>query len=584
MAATLAAPANHAPADRWSVRVWPGVLILLAAAVATVVPGLLAPRTMAHFAGFFGGPALGAVALVVWWTFAARVRGRDRWVYPALVFVPAVVLGATVFRKVPVALPFALGAVATVWVLWLVVTPAATASVRRVGLALVLLGAWATIGQLRYDGAGGDLLPAVSWRWQPTAEERFLAEEAAKPKPAVAEARPVVVGPGDWPGFRGPNRDARLAGVTIGTDWAARPPELVWKHRVGPGWGSFAVVGDRLFTQEQRGPDEAVVCYAADTGAEVWAYRHAGRFEEALGGAGPRATPTVYDGRVYAHGATGRLVCLDGATGTEVWAADVTGPAVGGRVPQWGYASSPLVVEGLVVVYAGGPDGKGTAAYKADTGALAWAAGKAGHSYSSAHRATLGGVPQVLMVSDYGVEAFAPADGRILWSHDWHVPGMNRTSQPVILSDTDLLVTTGVGPAQGVRRLRVTKAGDGWDVQTVWSSRAMSPYYNDPVVHGGHLYGFDGDRFCCVNLADGKLTWKEGRYGYGQVLLLADPGVLLIQAENGRVVLVRASPEDPDELAAFPALDGKTWNHPVVHGGRLYVRNSQWAAAYRLAP
>ena len=581
MTASLSDP-HIQPADRWPVRVWPAVVVVAVTAVVTVVPGLVAPRTMPHFAGYFGGPALGALALVGWWTFAARVRGRDRWLYPVLFLVPSVVVAATAFRKAPIALPLALGAVGLLWVGWLLVTPTLTATARRVGLALVLVGGWGVVALTRYDGADGDLVPTVRWRWQPTDEDRFLAERGGQQPVAPADAGAIVVGPGDWPGFRGPNRDSRLAGVTVDTDWTARPPELVWKKRVGPGWGSFAAVGGRLFTQEQRAGDEAVVCYAAATGAEVWEYRRPGRFEEALGGPGPRGTPTVHAGRVYAQGATGALVCLDAATGQSVWAADVTTPPVGGKVPQWGYAASPLVVEGVVVVYAGGPGGKGTAAFRADTGAFAWAAGNAAHGYSSAHPATLGGVPQVLMVSDYGVESFALADGRILWAHNWHVPNMNRTTQPAVLSDTDLLMTTGVGPAQGTRRLRVTKTADGWDVKPLWTSRAMSPYFNDAVVFKDHVYGFDGKVFCCLALADGREAWKDGRYGHGQVLLLAEQGLLLVQAENGRVVLLRATPDDHEELGAFPALDGKTWNHPVVAGGRLYVRNGQWAAAYKL--
>lgn len=581
----MSADVETPDAGRWPVRVWPGVLIVLAVAGLLVVPGLVVPKTMVHFVAFFGGPALGAVALVVWWTFAARVRGRDRWLYPVLLFVPAVLLAASAYRKSPEAVAaFALPAVMAGWVGWLVVTPRLDGLGRRVGLALVLIGAWGVIGLTRLDGLDGDLIPAVSWRWQPTAEDQFLAEKAGTRGAPAAGAEPVVVGPGDWPGFRGPDRDGRLAGVTIPTDWAAKPPELVWKHRVGPGWGSFAAVGGRLFTQEQRGADEAVVCYAADTGDEVWEARRAGRFEESIGGPGPRATPTVHAGRVYAQGAAGTLVCLDAATGNAVWAADLTAAPVGGKVPQWGYASSPLVVDGVVVVYAGGPGGKGTAAYRADTGALAWAAGNAAHGYSSAHLATLGGERQVLMVSDFGVESFAPADGRVLWSHNWHVPGMNRVTQPVVLSDTDVLVCTGVGPQQGARRLRVTKAADGWDVKTLWTSRDLKPYYNDAVVYQDHLYGFDDSRLCCLDLATGEKLWQHGGYKHGQVLLLADQGVLLVQAEFDRVALVRATPDDFAELATFPTLPGKTWNHPVVAGGRLYVRNGERAAAYRLRP
>jgi outer membrane protein assembly factor BamB len=432
------------------------------------------------------------------------------------------------------------------------------------------------------------LLPSFHWRWQLSAEDRFEQERAQRNNltRAMASVPPaaIQVQPGDWPEFRGQERDSRVTGITIDTDWSAHPPKELWKRRVGPGWGSFAIVGDRLFTQEQRGGDEAVVCYSASTGDEIWEYRHPARFSEAMGGVGPRATPTIHDGFVYAQGATGKLVCLDAATGKQRWIADVT-ENPGGKVPPWGYSASPLVIDNVVVVYAGA-DGKGTTAFRRDNGELAWAAGNATHCYSSPHRVTLGGVEQVLMVSDRGIESFRPADGTLLWEYAWPLAkGMNRVTQPALVSDTDLVMTTGVGSDQGIHRVRVTKQGETWNVTPVWTSRALKPYYNDGVVYRGHLYGFDGPRLCCLDLATGKLAWKdEGTYGHGQVLLLADSGVLLVQAVDGKLALVEASPKDgPNELAKIDALKGKTWNHPAVAHGKLFVRNAEQAACFQLA-
>jgi hypothetical protein len=152
----------------------------------------------------------------------------------------------------------------------------------------------------------------------------------------------------------------------------------------------------------------------------------------------------------------------------------------------------------------------------------------------------------------------------------------------MVLSDADVVIGTGVGNDQGVRRIRVTKAGDGWDAKQVWGTKGVRPYFNDAVAVGGHLYGFDDDRFCCVDLATGKQLWKETSYGHGQVLGLPDQGLLVVQGAKGQVALVKADPGELDELAQFPALAGKTWNHPVVAHGRLYVRNGQEAACYRL--
>jgi outer membrane protein assembly factor BamB len=575
------------------------VFVLAAAAALMVLPGLVLPRTMVHFLGMFLAPLVGTVALIGWWLFASR--GRVRWLLPALVLVPAGAVLVPLHReKAMLAAVYGLALLLTVAVGWHATTRGLAPGPRRFGLAAAMLGVWALVGMVRIEGADGDMIPTLRWRWQRTDEELFAAEHRSRTVPPTDGQfyAATVLGQNPWPEFRGPARDGRVTGVKIDPD---RPPELVWKQRVGPGWGSFAVIGKgplaldggmRLITQEQRGPDEAVVCYAAATGAELWEHRLPARFEEAIGGPGPRATPTAHDGRVYAQGATGKLVCLDADTGRPHWTADLTAD-VGGVVPQWGYAGSPLVVGGLVVVYAGGPDGRGAAAYRADTGRLAWAAGKAAHSYSSPHRATLGGVEQVLLVSDYGIESFAPADGGLLWEHAWHAKGLNRATQPAVLGDTDLLLGTGVGNDQGTRRLRVTRTAGGWDARTVWSSKALRPYFNDGVVHGGHAYGFDGSRFCCVDLGTGREAWKEGHYGSGQVLLLADQGLLVVQAENGGVALVEANPAEHVERARFPALTGKTWNHPVVvpavdatgptsrPAALLFVRNGQEAACYR---
>ncbi|HEX4607301.1 MAG TPA: PQQ-binding-like beta-propeller repeat protein, partial [Urbifossiella sp.] len=514
---STSADTADAPAGRWPVRVWPGLVILAVCVLLWVVPPVVAGRTLIHFAAWFAAPLLGAVAAIIWWTFAARVRGTYRWLVPTLVLVPGIALAVTLHKGAEVVALYGLMAALVVWTGWLAVSVPLPAEVRQIGLVTGLAGLWVLAAMVRLEGTDADLIPTFRWRWQQSEEERYLAERATTPAVApAADVPPVAVDPGDWPEFRGLKRDGLVTGAKLDPDWAARPPKLEWKHRIGPGWGSFAVVGGKLFTQEQLGAEEAVVCYDAATGAAVWEYKTPARFSESLAGPGPRATPTVHGGKVYAQGATGKVVRLDAATGKPEWTADVV--AAGGVLPQWGFAASPLVTDGVVIVYAGGGAGKGTAAFKADTGALAWTAGNAKHGYSSAHPATFGGVPQVLMLSDYGLESFRPADGAKLWEHVWTIPGVQRSTQPTVLSATDVVIGTGVGGDQGVRRLRVTKAGDGWDVKTVWSSRGVKPYFNDGVVIGNHLYGFDDDRFCCVDLETGRQAWKETGYGHGQVV------------------------------------------------------------------
>jgi outer membrane protein assembly factor BamB len=209
---------------------------------------------------------------------------------------------------------------------------------------------------------------------------------------------------GDWPGFRGPQRDGRRAGVRIPTDWKEHPPRLLWRHRVGPGWSSFAVIGTHLYTQEQRGEDEAVVCYDAASGKEIWIYQDSARFTEVMSGPGPRATPAFHEGKIYALGAAGLLNCLDAASGQSHWSRNVIADS-GAKVPQWGFAASPLIVEGIVSIFAGGPEGKSVLGYNASTGDLAWSAGEGQYSYCSMQPVRLGGAEQLIVATEKGLSA-----------------------------------------------------------------------------------------------------------------------------------------------------------------------------------
>jgi outer membrane protein assembly factor BamB len=337
------------------------------------------------------------------------------------------------------------------------------------------------------------------------------------------------------------------------------------------------VVGDRLFTQEQRGEAEAVVCLDVATGREVWAHQDAVRFWEGVSGAGPRATPTFADGRLYTLGGTGVLNCLDAATGERQWSRDVVAEA-GAKVPMWGLANSPLVVDGLVVVFAGGENDKGLLAYRAATGDPVWTAA-AGQGYSSPQLASLAGESQILFLSDHGLTALEPATGKVRWEHVASVPGVWRAIQPHAVGSAQVLFGS---EDLGTVLLDVTRAEGSWAATQRWSSRGMKPAYNDLVVHGGFVYGFDGPMFCCVDVATGQRRWKQGRYGHGQMLLLADQPLLLVLSESGEAVLVAANPEKHEELGRFQAVDGKTWNHPVIAHGRLYVRNAQEMACYEL--
>jgi outer membrane protein assembly factor BamB len=331
-----------------------------------------------------------------------------------------------------------------------------------------------------------------------------------------------------------------------------------------------------MFTQEQRGEDELVSCYNLTTGQPVWRHRDRARFWESNGGAGPRATPALSHGRVYALGATGILNALDAGDGSVVWSRNAASDT-GTTVPTWGFAGSPLVVDDLVIVAAAGT----LAAYDLATGKPRWVGPARGGGYSSPHRLTIGGVSQVLLQSDDGVTSVAPASGAVLWKHTWQGAAI---VQPALTADGDVLISTASPPGGlGMRRIAVTAGPGGWTLEERWTSTGLKPYFNDLVVHKGHAFGFDGSILSCIGLEDGVRKWKGGRYGYGQLLLLPDQDLLLVLSEDGELALVGATPDQFSELARFPALDGKTWNHPVLVGDILLVRNGEEMAAFRLS-
>jgi hypothetical protein len=556
----------------------------------------------------FGYAVMGSLALalvlLVWWTFFSRARWLER--LGALALMVAAV-GATWLLKhesmwLPWLFAYAIPFLSLAFVSWAVLTRRLPNRVRHATLVATILiacGAWLLV---RQNGINGDHVATFGWRWSPSVEEQILAQGnedqpgspaapattstpttptlTASPSPSAtpdaakvstAAAPPITEKRNEWPGFRGPRRDGVVRGVTIKTDWTAAPPVELWHRPIGPGWSSFAVSGDVLYTQEQRGENEVVACYKMATGKPVWSHRDSTRFFESNAGAGPRATPTLSNGRVYTFGATGILNALDAGTGAVVWTRNVA-TDTGTQVPFWGFAGSPLVLGDIVIVAAAGQ----LAAYDLASGNRRWLGPAAGGGYSSPQLVAINGVTQILLMSSGLATSVNPSDGKQLWSHAWSV---NSIVQPALTPDGDVLITS---QENGTRRLAVTHGAAGWAVAERWTSNALKPYFNDFVIHKGYAFGFDGRILSCIDLKDGQRKWKGGRYGNGQLVLLPDQDLLLVLSEEGEIALVQATPDQFTEIAKLPVIQGKTWNHPVLVGDTLLVRNSEEMAAFRL--
>ncbi|MCU0709474.1 MAG: PQQ-like beta-propeller repeat protein, partial [Pirellula sp.] len=435
------------------------------------------------------------------------------------------------------------------------------------------------------DGVWGRFAFGLDWRWNPTAEQLAMDEIRLAEKRAMSEKEDIDVvlaklrNP-EWPGFRGPDGNSRQTGLRFSDDWKSDPPKELWRNRVGPAWSSFAVAGDRIFTQEQREENEAVVCYDANTGQPIWDFTTPSRFFEALGGLGPRSTPTLVDGSIYALGAEGILVRLNALDGKLIWKADLK--EASGRIepPMWGFSCSPFVENGWVIVHAGGKGDKGIVAFDVADGQVAWSAPAGEMSYSSVQRVTLLGEPYLCLLSDLGAHLYDPATGKSVYDYKFEHGGY-RALQAQVIDGNKMLIPAGMGT--GTRLVEFSKNDQGLEAKEIWTSKDMKPDYNDLLIYDGNVYGFDNAIFACIGLEDGKRKWKGGRYEKGQAFLLADSGLILVVSEKGELVLLRANPDKHEELAKIQALNDKTWNHPVVVGNRLFLRNAEEIVCYELS-
>jgi outer membrane protein assembly factor BamB len=442
---------------------------------------------------------------------------------------------------------------------------------------LVVLGL-AAKAALRVDGTtDGRGLPRLVWRWQSPQTAAAALELKTDPPSSVAEI-PVPAGAADVPQFFGAKRDGTVPDPGLARDWTAQPPRQLWRQPIGAGWSAFAVWGGCAYTQEQRGEQELVTCYELATGRLLWAHADAARFTQWQGGEGPRATPTLHQGRVYAYGATGLLNCLDAATGRPVWQRAVLKEQRLENI-EWGVSASPLIVGDQVVVTGGQPRGPVLFAYRLADGAPVWQAGDDAATYASPLLATLAGRTVILANHARALTAHDPATGAVLLEHAWGVEKWPKASQPVVLPGDRVFVSAGYG--MGCQMLRVTAgSGGALSAEVLWSGMKMKTQFNSPALHEGHLYGLDDGRLACVVAETGDRLWKEGRFASGQTLLAG--GLVLVQSEPGPVHLCAADPTGFRELGRLEALSSKTWNHPVLAGRYLLLRNDREAACYEL--
>lgn len=418
--------------------------------------------------------------------------------------------------------------------------------------------------------------------------EAQAAQPAASTAPSPSPSASVAASPGAspatsapastyWTNFRGPKRDGKYDETTVSTNWPSTGLPVIWKQPVGVGFASFVVAEGKAYTIEQRRGQEVVAAYDINNGRELWTQKWNAEFSDSTGD-GPRATPTWDNGRIYALGATGELRSLDANTGSVFWGKNILSDNQAKNLP-WAMSASPLIVDDKVIVLPGGTSGKSVVAYNKMTGAPVWRVLNDTQAYVSPMLVDLAGRRQIVVVSASRVVGLTPEKGELLWEYPWDTDMGINVSQPIMVDRNRFFISSGYG--KGAALVEVKGSGNSLTASTVWENKNMKNKFNSSVLHNGYVYGLDEGIMVCLDVNTGERKWKEGRFGYGQIVLTN--GHLIVTSDQGEVALLKATPEKYTEVARFSAVQGQTWNYPAIASGRLLVRNSTEMAAYDIS-
>jgi outer membrane protein assembly factor BamB len=403
-----------------------------------------------------------------------------------------------------------------------------------------------------------------------------------RPATALSQAAPAnAVVRLDWPQFLGPHRNGISDETALLTTWPAEGPQEVWRVPGGVGMSGLAIGKGRVVTMVQREGQQWVVVHDAETGRRLHQVGIAPEYGNTMG-AGPRATPTVEGDTAFVFTGEGVLAAVDLKQGTIRWSRNVVRD-LGGKPAEYGMASSPLVVDGRVIVTAGAPRGT-VAAFDAQTGEPVWQTvannGADTAGYSSPALLKIQDVDQVVAFEGKAVLGIAPQTGRLLWRYPYPTDFDCNIVTPILC---DGRVFISAGENHGCAMLSLQPAGDEFRVTTAWESQGPSSVmrneWQTSVLHDGHLHGFDNvgsagpvTHLNCVHVASGQRKWQQLRFGKGN-LILAD-GKLFISTLKGELVIVRATPERFEELGRKQVLRS-TRQSPALAQGRLYLRDDR---------
>jgi outer membrane protein assembly factor BamB len=375
----------------------------------------------------------------------------------------------------------------------------------------------------------------------------------------------------DWPQWRGPNRDNKVAGFTEPKTW---PKELAkkWTAKVGLGDASPVLVGDKIYVFTRDGDDEVIQCLDAGKGTEVWKDKYAAQAvtnRAASGHPGPRSSPAVADGKVCTFGVGAVLSCLDAANGKVAWRKDTK------EWPQFFTSASPIIVDGKCIVHVGkdggrGGDGKGAIiAFDLANGDEKWKWSGEGPGYASPVLLTVDGTKQFVTLTEKNVVSVGVADGKLLWQ----VPFKARYNSVTPIVDGQTVIYAGEG--SGTAAVKIEKDGAGFVAkQPLWKKNDGPGKYNTPVLKDGLLFGITGGgNFYCMKAETGELQWNDNTK-HGDCGAILDAGsVLLALSSDSQLIAFKPSDKGFFELARYKVADSATWAYPIIAGNRVFVKD-----------
>lgn len=387
-------------------------------------------------------------------------------------------------------------------------------------------------------------------------------------------APPIGAGEVDgWPAFRGPGFDGRSSETGLLTTWPDSGPVTLWQAPMGGGFSGITAADGRVFTLYSRGGRELAAAFDAETGEALWTadldLERKDRF-----GDGPRSTPPVAGGVLYAVSASGKLHALDVAGGDRLWSHDLHSE-FGARIPVFGVSASPIVEGDLLLVNAGGKRGNALMAFDRASGDVVWSTESDLPGYASPIAFTASGLRQAVFFTGTSVIAVDPASGTALWKHPWKTAYNIHAASPIFIAPDRLFVSSGHDT--GAALFRIDTSGETTSAEAsatiVWKTREMRNHFSSSVYFQGHIYGFDNKNFKCLDVETGKDLWRKGSLGHGS-LFYADRH-LVVLSEDGQLLLVEATPKAYREKASHQVANAKHWTVPTLYRGRLYVRNER---------